>query len=253
MRRNIRRLSRRYRNRGLPVIAWILVLFFGSFIVGLIAFNFFALPLWVGVHEEVAIPDVCGKPLEQAKNELNKAGLKFEIKAQQFSSLPKDIVISQYPLPARKVTREKIVQLSVSRGKEKVKIPWIAGLVLYQAQDMLKSSGLEVGEIIYEYSDEVEPDRVIGSEPKVDAIVYKGSKVNILVSQGEPEIVMPSLVGMTLRDVQGEMSKLGLAPPEVEYVTKPSPLGLVLTQKPSSGERVKRGDPVKLLVGSPRR
>lgn len=252
MRRSFRKLSRRYRNRELPIIVWVFILFFGSFLSGLIAFNFFALPFWVGVHEEITIPDVCGKPIEQAKKELNKTGLKFEIKTQQFSNLPKDIVISQFPPPARKVTREKVVQLCISRGKEKIKVPWIAGLLLYQAKDMLQSSGLEVGEIIYEYSAEIAPERVIGSEPKVDAGVYRGSKVNILVSQGEPEIILPSFIGTTLKQAQEELGKSGIRP-EIEYVAKPSPMGLVLTQKPSSGTRLKRGDTVKLLIGSPRK
>jgi eukaryotic-like serine/threonine-protein kinase len=252
MQRNFRKLTRRYQKRELPTFIWVLIMLFSMSLAGILVFNFVALPLWVGVNEEITVPDVCGRPIEEAKNELIKAGLKFEIKAQQFSNLPKDIVISQYPLPARKVIKEKVVELSVSRGKEKIKIPWVEGMSLPQAQNLLKSAGLEIGEIIYEYSAQATPDNIIGTEPKIDAVVYKGSKVNIIVSQGEPETIMPNFIGMSLKEVQEEASKIGVTV-EIKYVTKASPLGMILTQKPTAGTTMKKGESLELLVGSPRK
>ncbi|MDD5530266.1 MAG: PASTA domain-containing protein [bacterium] len=252
MQRNFRKLTRRYQKRELPTFVWVLIMLFSMSIAGILVFNFIALPLWVGVNEEITVPDVCGRPIEEAKNELIKAGLKFEIKAQQFSNLPKDIVISQYPLPARKVIKEKVVELSVSRGKEKIKIPWVEGMSLSQAQNLLKSAGLEIGEIIYEYSAQATPDNVIGTEPKIDAVVYKGSKVNIIVSQGEPETIAPNFIGMSLREVQEEAGKMGIVV-EVKYVAKASPLGMIIIQKPPAGVTIKKGESLELTVGSPRK
>lgn len=223
-----------------------------SFLVGVLIFNYIALPLWVGRFEEIAVPDVCGKSLEETTKILSEQGLKVKVEAQKFSDVPEGIVISQHPLPARRVKRGRSISLCVSRGREKVRVPWVKGLKLSQAEDLIERSGLTVGEIIYEYSEDLPNDEVVQTKPESDVLVLRGTEITVYVSQGLTEFRIPDFTWKTLRDVQYEASRLGLIL-EPEYAAmERSPLGLILAQSPLPGTLAKSGERLKVIVGAPR-
>lgn len=227
------------------------LIIFGSFFVGLLAFNYIAMPLWVGLHEEVSVPDVCGIKIEKAKEILSKSGLEAEIKAQKFSDSPELTVISQYPSHDRRIKKGRKVALCISKGKEKVRVPWVRGMLLTQAQNLLQNSDIKIKEIIYEYSDSIPDEQVIRTEPPADSLITKNSSVTIFVSQGITELVLPDLTWKTLREARREANVLGLTL-DVEYIAHPSPDGVVIAQSPLPGSPIRPGDILKLVVGLPR-
>jgi len=239
------------RTTGLKTTGFVILILIGSFGIGVLSFNYIAMPLWVGLHKEVETPDVCGKPIEEAKKILAEAGLKSEIKAQKFSELPERIVISQTPLPTRKVRIGRVVALCTSRGKEKCKIPWVKELLLPQAENLLGNAGIKVREVIYEYSKEIPNERVIRTNPPADVIVTKGTQVDIFVSQGGLNFTMPEFTWQILRKARERAEELGLIL-DIEYIAEPSPEGIVIAQSPLPGAPAQAGDYLKLVVGLPR-
>lgn len=232
-------------------IAKIIVLtVIGSFIFGVLLFNYVIMPLWVDLHEETTVPDVCGKTLEEAEEVLKGFKLKTKIVTQKFSSLPKGIVLSQNPLPTRRVKKGRLIELSISKGEEKVKVPWLEGLTLTQAQNLLLSSGLKGGTIKYQYSKTIEEGRVISTDPPSDSLVILDTEVSLLVSQGRPGIYIPDLTGKILKEAQEIVQELGLNL-KVEYTTEPSTMGIVILQSPGSGTTMRVGDTINLIVGPP--
>ena len=223
----------------------------GSFLIGVLSLNYIAIPLWVGLHEEIEVPDICGKPIEEAKKILTEVGLKSEVKAQKFSELPERIVISQTPLPTRRVRRSRIIALCTSRGKERTKIPWVEDLLLPQAENLLENAGIKVREVIYEYSSEIPAERVVRTNPSADVVVNKGTQIDIFVSQGGLNFTMPDFTWQTLREVRTRAEELGLIL-DIEYIAKPSPEGVVIAQTPLSGAPAQAGDYLKLVIGLPR-
>ncbi|MDI6839303.1 MAG: PASTA domain-containing protein [bacterium] len=221
-----------------------------SFALGVIGFNFIVMPLWVGLHEETTVPDVCGKTLEDAKNTLSKLELKSEVKAQKFSNMPEGVVISQIPLPTRRVRKGRIVELCISKGIEKVKVPWVQGLLVSQAQNLIERTGFKLGELNYEYSTTVPEGKVIYTIPSTDSLVPKGYKIDIFVSGVVKQSTMPELTGRSLKEVKEEVDKLGLDL-VVKYAAEPSSLGIVILQSPPAGATVKAGDSLYLIVGRP--
>lgn len=59
---------------------------------------------------------------------------------------------------------------------------------------------------------------------------------------------MPDLVGLTRRDAEDELGRLGLAFVVIEVATPTATPGTVYNQSPQAGKEVKRGDSVTLLV-----
>ena len=228
----------------------VILIIIASFIFGVIGFNFIVMPLWVGMHEEITVPNVCGKTLEEAEEMLSKFELKSEVKAQKFSDTPEGIVISQNPLPTRRVKKGRIVELCISKGIEKVKVPWVQGLLVSQAQNLIESSGLKLGELNYEYSTTTPEGRVVYTIPSQDSFVPKGYKVDIFVSGVVKESTMPDLTGKSLKEAKEEISRLSLNL-VVKYIAEPSSLGAVILQSTPAGTIVKTGDSLYLIVGRP--
>jgi serine/threonine-protein kinase len=234
----------------IKALGMFILLFGGSFWVGVLAFNYIVLPLWVGRYEEIQVPDVCGKTLDEAKTILSKYGLKAVVEAQKFSNVPRGVVISQHPLPIRRVRRGRKISLCVSRGQEKIRMPWLAGLSLEQAENILSSLGLKAKEVIYEYSEEIPNNEVIQTDPPADALINRNSEVIIYVSEGITTFPMPDFVGKTLREVQNEAQKIGIIL-DIKYIVEPSPLGIVVAQHPLPGTPVRSGKRLKVIVGFP--
>ena len=236
---------------ALKTTGFVTLILVGSFLIGVLSLNYIAIPLWVGLHEEIEVPDICGKPIEEAKKILDGVGLKSEVKAQKFSELPERIVISQMPLPTRRVRRSRVIALCTSRGKERTKIPWVEDLLLPQAENLLENTGIKVREVIYEYSSEIPAERVIHTNPPADVVVNKGTQIDIFVSQGGLNFTMPDFTWRTLREVRTRAEELGLIL-DIEYIAKPSPEGVIIAQTPLSGAPAQAGDYLKLVIGLPR-
>ena len=236
---------------ALKTTGFVILILLGSFLIGVLSLNYIAMPLWIGLHEEIEVPDICGKPIEEVKKILAELGLKSEVRAQKFSELPERIVISQMPLPTRRVRRNRIITLCTSRGKERTKVPWVEDLLLTQAENLLENAGIKAREVIYEYSAEVPVDRVIRTNPPADIVVNKGTRIDIFVSQGGLNFTIPDFTWQTLRKARARAEELGLIL-DIEYIAEPSPEGIVIAQSPLSGAPAQAGDYLKLVIGLPR-
>lgn len=67
-------------------------------------------------ENDIEVPNVIGKTLEDAKKELDKRGLKYSVSTDKNSDKPKDEVIDQSPLAGGMVEKDYVVNLTVSEG-----------------------------------------------------------------------------------------------------------------------------------------
>ena len=73
-------------------------------------------------EEKITVPNVFGKSLAVAKNEITSSNLKVsEDITVQDSEKPKDTVLSTDPLPGTTVSKDSVIKLTVSSGKKKEK------------------------------------------------------------------------------------------------------------------------------------
>ncbi len=108
---------------------------------------------------------------------------------EEESDAEKGEIIGQSPAEGTEAERGTKVDIVVSKGTDKVKMPSLLGLTVDEAKRTLKDYGFAVGKISYEESTVYAKNIVMDQEYAEDEKVKKGTKVNIVVSKGEPEVI----------------------------------------------------------------
>lgn len=198
---------------------------------------------------EVTVPDLTGLSLEEAEKELSPLELGYTVISNVHSdTVPPAHIVSQEPLPQRKVKKNREIELVLSLGQEYVEVPDLAGRAEHEARLILKEAGLEMS-LHHEYSVTVTSGYVIRQDPGKDFQVIRGETVRVVVSKGEKPVAMRDLQGRQLTDVQEWLAENGLVlrDPKEEFSTEFA-AGEIISQFPAPGEPVQAGDSVDLVV-----
>jgi len=143
-------------------------------------------------EDEVIVPEVVELDYEAAEKALKEKGLKVKKEEESSDTISEGAVVRQDPEKGDKVKKESVVTLYVSTGsKEKYSVPDLAGSTRTKAESMLKSAGLQIGNVKFEHSDK--PDgTVISQSPESGSEVSKNSFVNIVLSNGPENSATPA-------------------------------------------------------------
>lgn len=147
--------------------------------------------LYVAVaNEKVEIPQgMEGMSLENARNQLEKLGLKVIVNNEYSDKVDENDVISISPKSGKKVKVGSSVTLTVSKGKETktIKMPDLTGKDIDDAKYTLTTSNLKVGDIEEQYSDSYAKDEVIWQSVEAGTEVKEDTSINLIVSLGPKE------------------------------------------------------------------
>lgn len=137
--------------------------------------------------EEVDVPDVVGKTLEEAKAALTAAGFEVDEDDEYDEEVEKDYIISQTPGGNTKAAKGSTVKIVVSRGKEvKVaKVPNLKKKTVTAAESALSEVNLKLGNVSQEYSDSIEEGKVIRQSIEEGTEVKEGTAIDITISKGK--------------------------------------------------------------------
>lgn len=132
----------------------------------------------------VTVPDVRRLTRAEAENQLVQVGLRVGAVTEVFAQdVEAGRVAEQSPPPGTQVQEGAVVDLKISRGTRRV--PNLVGRSLGEAPTHLANAGLTLGEVSRVQSPQPK-DTVIGQDPKPDAEVPPGTRVNVTVSDGVP-------------------------------------------------------------------
>lgn len=127
-------------------------------------------------------------------------------------------------------------------------IPALKGAAVGQAAEQLAATGVQAGtrEV---FDDKLERGLVVGSEPAAGETIRRFQGLTLIVSKGPELFAVPNLTGRKQADAETDLESASLAAGKVtakysEEVAK----GLVLKQDPGSGEKLRRGTKVALVV-----
>jgi serine/threonine-protein kinase len=196
--------------------------------------------------ELIAVPEVAGKPLAEASKALTDEHLAVGKTDEQFSEdVSKGLVISQSVPPGEQLRRGEAVDLVVSKGREPVAVPRVAGEELGKAQKKIKDAGLEVGKVSEETSETVKKGVVIRQSPDTGSL-FRGDKVALVVSSGPPLVQVPDVQGRQLDEAVGILEDAG-------FKTKVERLfggifGTVHSTDPEAGSQVPKGSTITIRV-----
>jgi serine/threonine-protein kinase len=101
-----------------------------------------------------------------------------------------------------------------------------------------------------EPSDDVEVDHVIRTEPAGGSTVRVGDLIEIYVSSGRDEVLVPTLVGQTEDQAVQTLSAAGLRLGSVSEEPSAQPAGRVIRSDPGAGTPVARDSQVNLVLSS---
>ncbi len=171
---------------------------------------------------------------EHVEDEKTQEGYVFEQSVQEGQTIPVD---------------QEIV-LKVSAGAEEVDVPDVTNYEDAQAVTLLQEAGFEVSHA-YDYSDDVEKDKVIKTEPVGGTKAAKGSKVIVTVSNGseKKEVEVPNLGGLTEAQARDSLTSKKLNAGNVTHENSDSvAAGMVISQNPARGTTVTEGDSVDFVI-----
>jgi len=219
--------------------------------IGAVLFAFLLMRLITG-GREAEVPDIRGKEVTFALEELSRVGLNLKLLERRFDDhIPENYVISQNPRPGIGVKRGKEIKVIISKGSQKVFVPEVKGKGFRSAGITLRQKGLKIGKVARVYSDLIEEDTVMAQSLEPEVEVDRDSVVNLLVSLGSypTYFYMPDLIGRSLERASRIIESLRLQTGGITYEVDPElGEGMILNQAPSFGFPVKEKSLVNLVI-----
>ena len=136
--------------------------------------------------------------------------------------------------------------------KKDVIIPDVSGMSVTQAESTLKDKGFEVAaKTKKENSDDVEKDKVIGTDPEVGRSMKAGTKVTLIVSKGTEKIKIEDYTGKNYYEVKAKLEAAKITVVlDKKDVSDSEKLdsNTILSQDVKVGEKLGKGDTITLTI-----
>jgi len=231
-------------------LEWLARMLLLLFILASAAFLSAITAMRIAIHgREVSMPNLVGKGVTEASNELHSRGLMLRVADRVYSEQPINTIVRQTPSPGllMKVSQQAHVVLSL--GQRELQIPRLEGNSLRVSRIELLRAGLQVGEVSNLTLPDVAGDTVVLQNPK-PGLGGATPRVDVLVSQGprEEAYVMPHLIGMNEADAVRRLESVSIKR-KLNGVSAPQwPHGAVVDQAPPPGSRLAASATVELTV-----
>lgn len=200
-------------------------------------------------QEEVEIPYVIGRNIDEVIEQYEKLGYKINQTGSDYNSeYEEGEIMSQNPEAGTKTT-DKTINVQVSRGTRMVTVSNVEGKDIKVARYELENTAGFVVEEVEQVSDTVAAGIVISQDYKDVERPY-GSVIKLTVSSGDgkEQIVVPNVVGMSLQEAQSTLEDMKLTV-EVDYGEDESKSnGIVLNQSYPQNSVLKEGDVITITV-----
>lgn len=200
---------------------------------------------------EVVVPALVGQTEEEARKLASESGIILNVKDRVFDSeYAEGLVCKQSVEAEQKVKKGYPVEILISKGAKEIEVPNLVGEFSIAVKSILKSKGLEEGEIKTENSDKPS-GMVIRQSPDAGEKVQMGTKVDYVYSEG-PKIVhvkVPTLVGLSLEAAKVKIAEEKLNVGDVNYdYSDEFEKGIVMKQTYRAGDEVEELTRIGLLV-----
>jgi eukaryotic-like serine/threonine-protein kinase len=216
--------------------------------VGVLAVIALVIGLYLTGREDpprpVAVPNLIGKQVAAAQQELQGLGLQSAQTPVEQPDCTRNAVVNQDPKTGARLDRGQTVSLQVCAGDGLVPVPTdLKGGTRASAEQRLKAAGLtpDVKEV-----DSDEREGIVVDVPRAGDRVPKGTKIEVLVSNGKVKGV-PDVEGLSEDAARRLLTQNGFKVETRDGEPSDTP-GIVTDQSPNGGARAKRGDTVVITV-----
>ncbi|GGF18181.1 PASTA domain-containing protein [Hymenobacter cavernae] len=227
----------------------------------LLLFTFFFIYLPITTHhgETIVVPKVTGMRLEALEDYLDDHDLRYFVDDSSYNPrIQPFTVLTQDPAPGERVKEDRKIYISVSmKHPPVIKMPTLTGGSMKNAQMILRSYDLVVGEI--KLVPNLEQNAVLkqlvnGKEIAPGAPIAKGTRVDLEVGDGlgNQEFPVPNVVNMPADEATTLLVGQGLQVGEIFYqpAQEGQADGTVVKQRPVAGPgaTIRMGQLVDLWV-----
>ncbi len=219
---------------------------------------------WMGkfTHhgESISVPDLRGMSLDTLEHFLEDKSVRFQVIDSLFDGKKgAGTILEQDPAPESKVKEGRTIYLTVnSASPPKVKMPDLIDVSYRQAEAILQTFGLKVGELTYEpdlAKNAVLEQKFKGSSIKPGVEIFKGSMIDLVLGDGlgsVSTVSVPELSGLTRGEaifvLKGSGLNLGTA--FYDHGTRDSTEAKIYMQVPEPGNNssLSQGDAIDIYL-----
>ncbi len=230
-------------------------------IVVLLLVAHFAMQIGTRHGSHRTVPDFTGLGLDEAIHLAHRTQLRLQVNDSLYvPAYEGGVVLDQLPHEGTQVKGGRTVYVTInSFAQKKVDVPYVAGRSLRQAKNMLEIAGLGIDRLVYEpdmATNYVLEQRVKGavvdSASHVQLEIGSGVTLYVGVADGESLVVVPKVVGVSLREAKSRLWEQGLNVGRVRFDEGVDQLdeknARVYLQEPAHGVPASLGDEVSLRL-----
>lgn len=214
------------------------------------------------------VPDLIGAQLNEALDDLQKAGFESDV-SQVFATELSGVVVEQEPVGGTKLEKGSAVALTVSKGPKPVPVPDVVGMQASEATAALRKAGFEVN--LVPVPSQEPAGTVVAQNPAAGTLPKPGTAVRLNVAQdGSPstttdqtttqgtttspatrppaQAAVPDVVGLTQAQATRALHDVGLKPSLQFVPSQQDAVGTVVAQARAAGTKLRRGESVQVNV-----
>ena len=240
------------------LLAALVLIFLGVFI-------FFQSLVYFTHHgASLKIPDVKGKNIEEATKLLEQQG--FDVMVQDsvyYDTIPKLVVVKQFPDPDATVKVNRVVYLTVNRAIAPIiEMPNLVGMSFRNAEIEIRARGLKLGDTSYkpDIAKNAVLDQIFnGSSIKSGTKIEMGSEISLVLGAGvsNEEMAVPDLFGLTYEEARALIDANGIMLGSIvpDHDVKDTLTSFVYAQRPErlspdkKLNRIRPGQMIDIFLG----
>ena len=175
---------------------------------------------------------------------------RFEIRAEENSTLEDGTVISQDPISSTKVKKGSTITLTIAQKNSVLLDASIIGMTEEKAKNYLNSRSI-ISTVVTEYSSTVTPGCVIRTSPEVGSTVRIGTEVVLYIATDTQQtVIMPDIQGTTREMAEQALKAADLEVGTVTEVNSEFEEGVVVQQSVEKDTEVPIGSKIDFSVSN---
>jgi serine/threonine-protein kinase len=135
-------------------------------------------------------------------------------------------------------------------NKPETNVPKVVGMNESEAMAILEEQDLNPIVSDTTFNESFPKGTIVLQKPEEGAVVKVGRRIYLIVSGGEPVVLVPMLKGKAVRDAKFSLERIGLKLGTVEQVPSNSPMNMIFDQEYVEGTPIKKGQSVGVFVSS---
>jgi len=158
---------------------------------GISIVNSSSIEIWIKISQveiqndsSILIPFLLGLKTERAVSLLNSRGFKVEVESIYSDTIENGLVIETSPESGERLTYGSKVYIYISIGSAPVEVPYLVGLTLIEAENLLEEYNFDIS-ISEERTSSLPPFTIIEQDPDSGEKLQIGSIISVIISKEE--------------------------------------------------------------------